>query len=216
MPRLVTFGCSFAFGQDLADCRHPWHNPSKFAWPNLLAEKLGRECLNLSRMGRGNMHILMHVLQTEFHKDDLVIMAYSFFDRYRYYRFTDFDKGEYMNIPMPSPERDDIVKADTYNPYIDQEYHWYNYLTMHHIELYLNSKNIENYSFLNTNVEYHNNRDCPELIKLKNFWPDIHCVLNTGHNYKDMDFALDGRHPGPESHKLQAQLIYNKLRAQNV
>ena len=216
MARLLTFGCSFVYGQGLPDCFEPPHfpglDPSKMGWPNILASKLNRECVNLSSPGIGNLSILMSILETKYEPDDLVIIGYSFFDRLRCHRFLDMSDGEFYNIALHSDMHNDIiVKADSLNPYANQEYYWNNFLIFQHIELFLNSKQIQNYSFHNVYKECQHPKP-NKFINLQNFWDDMDCVLKIYDNYPNMDLALDGMHPGIKSHTLQAEMIYNKLK----
>ena len=59
MNRLVTFGCSHTFGQALPDVwdskkeEHLFHNgASKYAWPQLLANKLNISRTTVSRYAK--------------------------------------------------------------------------------------------------------------------------------------------------------------------
>ena len=82
--RLLAFGCSGTYGQGLEDCcinDGPGPNPSKFAWPQVLADKLGIECVNLSKPGNSNKNIWWNILNTDIHDDDLVIVCWTFIDR---------------------------------------------------------------------------------------------------------------------------------------
>ena len=51
--RLLTVGDSFTFGEELSDVTDNV-TPSKFAWPEVLAGKLGWEVDNLAKSGSGN------------------------------------------------------------------------------------------------------------------------------------------------------------------
>lgn len=91
MTRLVAFGCSYTYGQGLPDCfiKLPgprwFHGPgvqaSKYAWPSLVADKLGLKCANISRPGASNLEILHKILNFQFEKDDTVFVMWSFYDR---------------------------------------------------------------------------------------------------------------------------------------
>jgi len=215
MPRLLTFGCSFVYGQGLPDCFEPPRFPgsvaSKMGWPNILADKLNRECVNFSSPGMGNLTMMMKILGTEYKHDDLVIIGYSFFDRLRCHRFLDKNKGNFLNIPLHSALHQDIVRADSLNPKIEEEYYWWNYLIFHHVELFLTSKQVKHYYFHNVFKGIQHDKPT-NFIKLENFWDDIDLVIKTPTKYTDMDLGLDGLHPGLECHKLQAELIYNKIK----
>lgn len=76
MSRLITFGCSYAYGTGLPDCNN-WmfnklHNlkPSKMGWASLLAKKLKVDCVNESFPGSSNTEILYNVLKFNYQPDD--------------------------------------------------------------------------------------------------------------------------------------------------
>ena len=103
--RLVSFGCSLTYGDELADCTNNTcgeDSPSEYAWPNLLAKSLDMECVNLGYMGASNQMILrmlsryvydseckMHYdwikqperYSTRMKQNDIVIVQWSSFDR---------------------------------------------------------------------------------------------------------------------------------------
>ena len=205
MPRLLTFGCSFTYGHGLPDCHippdMPGNQPSKYAWPQLLADKLKYECINLSAPGSGNFQILMEVLKANYQKDDLVIIAFSYFTRYDFYKMTDkIDKG--ININFEGSEHKQHILAELGIKYLEEKTFWSNWLAIQHCELFLNSKNIKNYSFMGMPIGAREQQ--PKLISLNNFISNIPFILK--------DKALDGEHPGIKSHKLQAELIYDRIK----
>jgi len=84
MSRLITFGSSTTFGQALPDTWDYKKNipiseqgPSKYAWPQLLANKLDVECINLSIPGSSNKEIWYTILNTKFKPNDKVIILWS-------------------------------------------------------------------------------------------------------------------------------------------
>jgi hypothetical protein len=204
MPRLVTFGCSFTYGHSLSDCYigngRPGDSPSKFAWPNLLAEKLNYECLNLSACGSGNYQILLDILRTDFEQDDLVVIGYSYFDRYENYLMTDkIDAGfQITSKSKKLKHRIEINKVMLGETSEEQKF-WNNWLSIQHAEMILNSKNIKNYSFLNVPEIALETK--PDLIDMENFIDHINL------NFKD--YALDNEHPGIKTHQLQSEQLYS-------
>lgn len=83
--RVVAFGCSHTYGHGLSDCIKdeflPGEQPSKFAYPNVLANKLGIECVNNSSPGASNLEILLTILEFNFLPEDLVVVMWSHTDR---------------------------------------------------------------------------------------------------------------------------------------
>lgn len=201
MPRLVTFGCSFTYGQSLPDCHEDISRPSNFAWPKLLSDKLNYECVNLSSPGSGNFQILMNVLKTDFKTDDLVILAFSYFHRYDFYQMTD-KIGEGTSINFKQAKHKQIIMSEMWalDNYQEKNY-WDNWLAIQHCELFLNFKKVKNYSFLN--LPYGAKENKPNLLELSGFMDDVRCV--------GVDVALDNQHPGIRSHKILAEKLWNKL-----
>ena len=87
--RLVAFGCSFTWGCGLSDVWNVEKNkgifnqgPSKYAWPQVLADKLNLECINLGIPGASNKEIWYNIVNAEFENDDIIIILWSHFNRY--------------------------------------------------------------------------------------------------------------------------------------
>ena len=205
MPRLVSFGCSFTYGHGLPDCHVepdlPGNAPSKHAWPNLLAKKLGYDCLNLSANGSGNYQILLDILRTDFKQDDIVVIGYSYFDRYEYYHMTDrISNGHQLTHKSKDIlHRKEINKIMVGNTNEYEQTYWKNWLSIQNAEMLLDSKNIKNYSFLNVPKIAQETK--PDLIKLNNFFTDVQLTFK--------DYALDKEHPGIETHRLQSEQLYS-------
>lgn len=93
--RLVAFGCSYTRGTALDDV---WDfekkcsifpQPSKYAWPQLIANEIGIECLNLGKGGLSNKAIWHNVVNFKFEPSDLIIIHWSFFDRFHFFKNKD-------------------------------------------------------------------------------------------------------------------------------
>lgn len=209
MPRLLAFGCSYTFGSAMPDA---WPmrgdlDPSRYAWPELLSQRLNYEPVNLAKGGAGNLEILWEIMSTDFKSDDLVIIMWTHFTRLNDFVFVEPGTGDTFlelghkktakkggyRVPMSAR----ILKGD-----IGYDLANKNYLLMNHGSLFLKDKGLKSYHFLATN-EYvfprHNN------IVIENFL-DIKPVD------WQIDTALDNMHPGVESQKLLASLIYDKIK----
>lgn len=84
MSRLIVFGCSLAYGVGLPDC-WPWSEnepPSKFSWTQLTADAMNRHLVNKSISGASNKLIWNKIYNFKFKVDDIVIISWSFPDRY--------------------------------------------------------------------------------------------------------------------------------------
>lgn len=85
MNRLVTFGCSFTYGDELPDCQSPVslkNTPSEYAWPQLTAQQLNLECVNMAEPSIGNKHILFKILNFDFAPTDTVVIMWTLFERH--------------------------------------------------------------------------------------------------------------------------------------
>ena len=87
MQRLITFGCSYAYGTGLEDCKNWFFNqfhhlkPSKLGWAQTLANKLDIELVNKSFPGSSNIEVLYSILKFDFKKDDVAVIMWSHYVR---------------------------------------------------------------------------------------------------------------------------------------
>lgn len=90
--KLKSFGCSFVFGNDLADTTGDClTHPSQSTWPALLAQHLGYDYTCHARPGSGNLQILEKVLnQANTVDNDLFVINWTWIDRFDYYN-ADYD-----------------------------------------------------------------------------------------------------------------------------
>lgn len=206
MPRLVTFGCSFVYGAGFSDCFFPaqkrgWGpKPSEFAWPKILASKLDVECVNLARPASGNFQIMMKVMQTEYRPDDIVIIAFSYFDRYPNYQMID-RTGEGTEICRLGPVHKAHILAELGDKHAEHRIFWNNWLAIQQCVLYLKAKEIKNLSYIGALGQ--EKYKAPDFLILDTFLPDMDIV--------DIDKSKDKSHPGEKSHAKQAELLYREL-----
>jgi hypothetical protein len=208
MPRLVAFGCSYTYGHGLPDCTDGkighGPNPSNFAWPKLLADKLGYTVANMGKPGAGNTEILWRLLNFKLDADDVCVIMWSFFSRSDFFRYGNNAEG--TRIEHNNRLVDEDVEVYNENNNIT------NLLAMSHAEYYLNSLNIPSYAYVGP---YRVNR---ENIKPNEFNFTLHDsikITNLDLSFRmrehRIDWALDGAHPGILSHRLIAERLYNKL-----
>lgn len=82
MSRLITFGCSFSYGQGLDPNEVCATEPHPDAWPYQLGKLLGvEEVLNFASPGQSNKFIWYISSCIQFKDDDIVIFQWSFPDR---------------------------------------------------------------------------------------------------------------------------------------
>jgi hypothetical protein len=195
MSRLITFGCSYTYGEGLSDCLNPEINrradfPSKFAWPSLLGKKLNKEVINLGRPGCSNRYIANEILNTSIEKDDLVVVLWTHANR-----STIFAQGpdESQNLhPRKNDKTNRAYFKHIYNPYncFLESCH-----SIHYSNLYLSSKEVTIYNF----------QIKPRLSMPAYATPKWNTVDVISQDLYYVDIANDGDHPGIESQKLIAQ-----------
>lgn len=199
MPRLIAFGCSFTYGQSMPDCfkgkdiHIPADEPSKFAWPAVLSNMLGVECVNQSKCGASNLEILYRILDFKFKKDDIVVIMWSMPDRDLFFRqiWGPFRQlGVWMSDRLAKKW---ITSVDEYD-YIQRAW-----IYMHHADLYLKTLNIQ---------YIHYPAHVPKIESLLS-----NIIIDNLHLNGQVvcDYALDGIHSGIESHKQTAIIIFNIL-----
>jgi hypothetical protein len=187
MNRLIVFGCSYTYGHGLQDCiasngSAPGLYPSKFAWPQLVANVANLECINQSDPGSSNQQILWQIERFDFEVNDTVIIHWSFCNRAMYRTI----KNDIVKILPQYGKSKGLVLAKKY------------YALENQLNMYDKTRIFLNYA----NYRLKN-------IGINNFDTDD---INLVHYYKknlfpDADTALDNSHPGPKTHQRFAEYI---------
>lgn len=199
MSRLVAFGCSFTYGDSLDDTLdNP--GPSKFAWPNLVANKMNLDCDNRAVCGLSNLGIVDKILNYTFKDTDTVVVMWTFFERDLLW----LNKNDSFNLTVGNPNVDEeLIHAwSTVHNVTDRRIRaWYN---IHHIYNYLKSINI-NFYFLHTHQER-------EFMWLKPQWANnINFLPTKFTDFRHLPLAADGTHPGAQAHSFMASHIYQHI-----
>lgn len=199
--RLVTFGCSLTYGHGLIDCHGkrgtPGPLPSQYAWPQILANNLGIECINCSEPGASDKQIWKTILDTPLYPEDLVIVHWSHLDRWCIIEEDFVNKIGFWNTKKNK-------QSKVFFKYLHNEYDMLMDLNCRsdHIERYLTDLGIEHYHLLvHDNYRKHIARWNSAKI----------CSISTNEIRKILPRALDGSHPGPEAHKELANQIYKEI-----
>jgi hypothetical protein len=229
MDRLVAFGCSNTYGEGLPDCwvdkngdpsrtKDGYHGPkpSKLAWPRLIANNMKRKCVNFAVPGASNKHILDIILHTKFVKGDIVVIMWSYFDRYCI--FLDKDRKDWMggNIkrflptdlqkigtkkkpPPGSVLEDSLLYYERFHTEIDTVYD--SLMRMNMAKYHLDNMGIKNYhvtcEHYYKDFYYPWNKVNVHVVKSKSFF---------------IDRARDDLHPGRGSHMVAAIDIQDFMR----
>lgn len=195
--RLVTFGCSFTYGQGLPDCLSNDDGPSEYSWTKLLGKKLDRDVYNISSPGSSNLEILHQILNFDFNESDLVVVMWTVFDRDTIFLKRWFKKNTVIHKVgawcTDKYSKKLLNRVETVDQAIKS---WIN---IHHADLHLKSKNVRYMHF--PAIAGHLEPYQPSFIKVNNI-----------HHYGLVwtDYTADN-HPGVESNKLTAERIYDLI-----
>ena len=200
MNRLIAFGCSLTYGHGLADCiKQPCNEPgdtaSEQAFPTLVARKLNRTCINLSRPGASNKEIWCNAVNYNYHPKDIVIVHWSYPDRNIVYR--DDDTRVELAPWNDNNESKLFYKHFHSNKDANNDF----YLRLDHL---YRSIGVKLLSFI-PHAKYYNE---------KPVWctADITPFSLEEISHSTNDFALDGTHPGENCHYEFARQIYRILK----
>jgi hypothetical protein len=196
MSRLIAFGCSNTYGQGLEDCYvngSHGDSPSKLSWPFLLGELLEKEVVNNGYPSVSNFEILYRILNFDFQKNDVVVILWTFYfrdlifkDAKNYERIGTWNKSKIFNDWAMTHSNIDLKIRSLFH--------------MNHAELYLNSLDIKNFSFV---IDPELVQDIPEYLNIKNLKLNVNLI--------QVDNALDEYHLGPISHKRYALSFYKEM-----
>lgn len=204
MNRLVAFGCSLTYGHGLPDCfippYDPGEEPSKLAWPQLVADKLNLECINLSSPGSSNKRIWHNIINFEFEKNDLVFIMWSYKER------SAILIGPNTVEDLATWIKDKRSMAYYKFLYNDYDSSIQSKLYVSHANLFLKEKNIAVYNLI-TDKKYKN------IFELANNTIS-HIPLYISDNYiNKYPKALDNSHPGIECNQVFSNDIIENIDA---
>jgi hypothetical protein len=138
MNTLFTFGCSYTQGFNRGESNDFYRRFKEYRngnlpkdWPTLLSEKLGFELKNYGEDASGNNQIFQEICShcDEFNGDDIVIIGWSFIDRYRW---VDYDNNIWKKLGsgkisydfISESTHEEIVYNRTHSLYIDEIYNY--------------------------------------------------------------------------------------------
>jgi hypothetical protein len=206
--RLITFGCSYTYGSGLADCFVPpmGHGPvpSKLAWPQLVANELNMDCVNMSSPGASNKEILNTLLNFKFDSSDVVIVMWSFVERWcKIKNYTSIDRLTH-NLMKSNPNV--LSQYDKVFTFEDMQFDFI--YRANFAKMYLDKLNLKNYH-LSVNPE-----EC--CLKVMPVWTvvdfiGINLSLMRIWTHRALDIANNGGHPGPEAHQMVAIGLIEEL-----
>lgn len=198
--RLVTFGCSYAFGHGLQDCIQsdmisPGATPSKFTFSEIIASSLKIPHVNMAKPGSSNKQIAHSIKNFNFHKNDLVIVSWSHAERSAIIKQ---DNTVHIIGPWCPDKQSKLYYKHFYN--ISEEnfntevlYAWSNFILLEKSVKVINTPPMVHYS--NNNID----------LQKYNFLITEKTIMD----FK-IDKALDGVHPGVKTHKIFAEYLLTK------
>ena len=206
--RLITFGCSYTYGIGLPDCPEDTYNQSKMGWPKLVSDKLNAELINISASGASNFEILHNIINFNFLDSDIVVIMWTHYARdilfksriktYPLIRLGPWSTGV-GNWLGQLIDTHIVVGRNWIENMNEETFALKSWAHIHHADLYLKSKNIQYIHF--PAAPY-------ELLK----YPVNYKIDNLHlHGIFKIDLGNDNAHPGVESNKHTADLIYKKL-----
>jgi hypothetical protein len=204
--RLITFGCSYTYGIGLPDCKDEWDPPSKHGWPKLLSDKIDLDLINVSCSGASNFEIVNNIINFEFYESDTVVIMWTHYARDLFFRKLFAKKWPVARLgPWISNNLIDrlidtqvIVGMKWVENMNDKTFALKSWAHIHHAGLYLKSLKLKHLHFVampNDLLKY------PVSYSIDNFCTDGIVIV---------DRCEDG-HPGIESNKKTADLIYTRL-----
>jgi hypothetical protein len=200
--RLVTFGCSHTYGMGLKDCynritKFAGDEPSMYAWPQLLANKLHLECVNCSRPGNSCKGIWNDIVSENLTSADIVIVMWTHASRWCIIRD---DEIEDIAFYMDSPTSNTYYKTyyDKQDANIDLN------LRMSHVSMYLNSKDIKNYHAVYKDTDFQRIE-----FNTANIIDTVPSLNNLKLKYPK---GSDNKHPGEQAHAEFADNLFEKLK----
>ena len=186
--RIIAFGCSYTYGHGLTDCLEndkitQGPEPSKLAFPSLLAKQLNCETVNLGKSGNSNKEIWHDILTFKFQENDIAVITWTYFSRFC------IIKSNSIKRINPWKEEEKLFYMNYSNRH-DMMLDFYGRLN--HVSSYLNNIGIKNYNFV---IEEYS--DIPAWSQTK--------ILG---KFEMLDKADDNCHPGIISHTKFADSIY--------
>jgi hypothetical protein len=196
MTRLVAFGCSYTRGTALDDVWNFEKNcsifpqPSKYAWPQLIADELNVECINLGKGGYSNKAIWHTIINFDLKPSDIVFVHWSFLDRYHYYE----NKETGHIIDHTHKDKRDKM----FFKYLHSDYEMINdlFLRMNHVNSL--HRNLNHILMAPVDKPQWNNTSCTKIY--------------LDHIKQKYPRANDNSHPGMLAHKEFARQLLQSLK----
>jgi hypothetical protein len=194
MPRLVTFGCSFTWGSglpnEIGDTVETYDGPKQYAWPQILAYRLNRECVNLAIPGGSNKAILRRIVEFKYQPDDIAIVMWTVPLRSVIFNEVESLDDDQLHVNMITTPRQ------------RQFYMLHNKFDLEYTDMMFVMAGV---NFLkDQNIKTFVNSEIGDFWHLSPKWFKPYRPKVSFRDY-DLDLALDNSHPGLKSHKAMAR-----------
>ena len=236
--RLVSFGCSYTYGEGLEDCISdvPGERPkfpSKYAWPNIVANNKKLNCCNLSSPGHSNKFIAEKIRRTNLSRNDVVVVLWTHFTRSCVFDIAPrpergFPAGQGMSEEQMGDlyYRRLISSNISYVTNKDEKrwsekfyrYFYFSYDTfledlesINHVYLYLKRLGIPSYHLLTDSVPFKLIEDDDKFVNLPN-WNVVNFKSINWNKVYAHGRALDGDHPSALGQKELARQILRHIK----
>jgi hypothetical protein len=187
--RLVTFGCSLTQGFALDGPKS--RKPSKKSWPSVLGSFFDCPVVNNGYPGASNKEIHWNILNFDFKPNDVVLVLWSYKDRWCVIR------GE------------EIKRVNVWNENEQSEYFFSKFSNDFDMSLDLHQR-IQHASYYIpvTNFHLYSSRNHRRYFK----WFDTEMLdISIDEIRKLYPKALDNKHPGEQAHIAYAKELYTYL-----
>jgi len=227
--RLIAFGCSLTFGVGLSDIwdykknKCIYESPSKFAWPQLVANKLNIECVNKSKAGAGTKEIWFKIVNTKFKNSDIVIVMWSNINRHCI-----INEENHSIQRVNIWDKDDQSKLFYKYFWCPSDFYLETLLRVNHIQLFLQDKvklikhlmSSDTIDILKTKLKVaKSDQEKFNILttELRQVWNIVQFLEFDGVRQDICDekygpLALDDHHPGPLAHEKFANKIFEQIK----
>lgn len=161
-------------------------DPKKQSWPSILATMLECDYVNLAVEGSSPRYAIYQIQQFEFLETDIVVILWPEITRYCF--INDDRSVKHIGIWHYSK---DTITTKLYKDLFTNIHALYDY------------KLFNDYALL-----FFSNKK----IKYFNYFGPYTYIDKSKYQMELLDYGLDGRHPGIESHKYFAEKVYNDLK----
>ena len=226
MAKLFTSGCSYTEGFDV-NLSDNYKRYKEFrgefpkSWPEILSEKLGYHLVNYGEGASGNQQIICEICKKcgEFTKDDIVIIGWSFTERYRMASNNDWIKlgpGSTDAKVISKTTHDEITLNRTLSPYVEELYDYEKIIDKlsESIGFQVYYWTFQSHIIYNQPKEILNNKKYLLFDKMRDHHHHCFRVIhdNGGQTIaEETNGLIDDSHMGELGHKVQAELFYQHI-----